>query len=257
LESAPPAMPPPPPREEYRPDPPDAFSPKNTFNEPVPDAAQDVSMHEPDEEPADPVEELMGQQELREMERVKAQLEQELQQEREEAANRERELQMLRDTSRGEHSTRTPAQIGGPQVDPRQERRQKLEAASGMWWLQREDFHVKRAWKFLLCGELHQVAVAHCKFNWQVACDNDIVREFSHGTSMFTREQGAGTFQITTVEGQVFDASLKVSWNLMSGKWDIRLKVNHLVVPPCWAYELDKEKKWEVDPPEVAPAHVR
>mmetsp|Transcript_75977 Transcript_75977/g.180719 ORF Transcript_75977/g.180719 Transcript_75977/m.180719 type:complete len:332 (+) Transcript_75977:33-1028(+) len=121
------------------------------------------------------------------------------------------------------------------------------------WWEVKADFKTLRAYQFKLRGELHQVAIAHSKFQWQIACDDAIVLQTDHDKTVFNREWGDMCFKVTALNGERVEARLRAKWPVFPPFWQYELWVNGYKVPYCWKRGVDRRKNTPVEVLDRAP----
>lgn len=99
------------------------------------------------------------------------------------------------------------------------------------WWLGKPFFKTVRAFRFTTHGELHQVALAHCQSEWQLAVDGRILNRVSHSHH---KERCQIVFQLVLLSGGRLDASISMTWSILKASWTFQLSVDGHLVPACW-----------------------
>eukprot|EP00450_Noctiluca_scintillans_P014396 CAMPEP_0194489996 /NCGR_PEP_ID=MMETSP0253-20130528/9366_1 /TAXON_ID=2966 /ORGANISM="Noctiluca scintillans" /LENGTH=391 /DNA_ID=CAMNT_0039330567 /DNA_START=121 /DNA_END=1298 /DNA_ORIENTATION=- len=99
------------------------------------------------------------------------------------------------------------------------------------WWLGKPFFKTVRAFRFTTHGELHQVAMAHCQSEWQLAVDGRILNRVSHSHH---KERCLIVFQLVLRSGSRLDASISMTWSILKASWTFQLSVDGHLVPACW-----------------------
>eukprot|EP00929_Paragymnodinium_shiwhaense_P091509 TRINITY_DN51428_c0_g2_i1.p1 TRINITY_DN51428_c0_g2~~TRINITY_DN51428_c0_g2_i1.p1 ORF type:complete len:323 (-),score=57.84 TRINITY_DN51428_c0_g2_i1:149-1117(-) len=93
------------------------------------------------------------------------------------------------------------------------------------------DLQIIRKFRFLACGYIHEVAIAHHDCLWHVVVDGNVVERQPH---RLRDCHGEITFDIQAFDGQVLRAGMHMNWSARTMTWVYQLTVNCKDIPVCW-----------------------
>lgn len=93
------------------------------------------------------------------------------------------------------------------------------------------DINVIRKFRFIACGRVHEVELAHDHSVWEVIADRKVIERKAHG---MTDMSGEVRFSIEAADGQLLDTCLQMKFSLKEVLWKYLLIVNGVDIPACW-----------------------
>lgn len=113
-----------------------------------------------------------------------------------------------------------------------------------------EGLNLIRMYRFMVCGQLQEVSIAHAEDVWQVLLDGKIVLRKSHS---WKDNQGSLAFEVQRPNASKLPARIDMVWSNSKLVWSYTLTVNGIRVPAHWTKVKGDEQVIDEDIVVVAP----